>query len=81
MLFIFQNWRVKKFQITGITDPILAARLISLGIYPGKTMRIIRKALFGGAYYIEIDGSHFALREDEMKQISKVEIVEGSNEQ
>jgi Fe2+ transport system protein FeoA len=67
---------VKKFQITGFKDPVLAARLITIGIYPGKTMSITRKALFGGAYYIEIEGSHYALREKEMDQIIKVELEE-----
>ncbi len=71
---------MKKFQITGFKDPILAARLISIGIYPGRTMRIIRKALFGGAYYIEIDGSHYALRESEMELITKIEIGEAIDE-
>ena len=71
---------MKKFQITGFKDPILAARLISIGIYPGRTMHIIRKALFGGAYYIEIDGSHYALRESEMELITKIEREGATNE-
>jgi Fe2+ transport system protein FeoA len=65
---------VKKFQITGFKDPVLAARLITIGIYPGRILKIIRKALFGGAYYIEIEGSHYALREKEMELIEMVEI-------
>jgi ferrous iron transport protein A len=65
---------LKYYQITGFKDDTLAARLISIGIYPGKKMRIIRKALFGGAYFIEIEGSHYALRENEMNLISKVEL-------
>jgi ferrous iron transport protein A len=71
---------VKSFQITGFKNPVLAARLISIGIYPGKKVTIIRKALFGGAYYIEIDGSHYALRESEMELITKVEIAPSTDE-
>lgn len=71
---------MKKFQITGFKDPILAARLITIGIYPGKTIKIIRKVMFGGAYYIEIEGSHYALREQEMEQITKVALEEGIDE-
>ncbi len=55
-----------KFIILGFKDPTLAARLIGLGIYPGKQLEIKRKALLGGAFYIEVDNSHFALREDEL---------------
>lgn len=60
---------------------MLAARLITIGIYPGKRIKIIRKALFGGAYYIDINGSHYAIREKEMDLITKVEIEEGIDEQ
>ena len=77
LLFRFYDHCVKKFRITGFKDPILAARLITIGIYPGKQMSIIRKGLFGGAYYIEIEGSHYALREHEMELIIKVELEEG----
>lgn len=36
--------------------------------------------MFGGAYYIEIDGSHYALRESEMELITKVEIAKAADE-
>ncbi|MBK6544261.1 MAG: ferrous iron transport protein A [Saprospiraceae bacterium] len=60
---------MQSFQIISFKDPVLAARLITLGIYPGKTLKIIRKAMFGGAYYIEVDQCHFALRENEIQQM------------
>lgn len=72
---------MKKFEITGFKDQYLAARLITIGIYPGKKCTIIRKALFGGAYFIEVDGSFYALREEEMDLIEKLEIEEQPNEQ
>lgn len=69
-----------KFLILGFKDPFLAARLIALGIYPGKELEIKRKALLGGAFYVEVDCCHFALREDELlglelKQIPDVRAI------
>lgn len=69
-----------KFLILGFKDPSLAARLIALGIYPGKELEIKRKALLGGAFYVEVDCCHFALREDELfglelKQLPHVENI------
>ncbi len=55
-----------KFLILGFKNPFLAARLIALGIYPGKELEIKRKALLGGAFYVEVDCCRFALREDEL---------------
>ncbi|HEX5624669.1 MAG TPA: FeoA family protein [Saprospiraceae bacterium] len=60
----------QEYRITGFKDPALAARLIAMGLYPGKILRVIRKAYFGGAYYIEMDDSRFALRESEWDQIN-----------
>lgn len=69
-----------KYLILGFKDPYLAARLISLGIYPGKELVIKRKALLGGAFYVEVDSCNFALREDEffgleLKQLPHVETI------
>ncbi len=57
------------YKIMGFTDLDLGARLISIGIYPGKIIEIKREAWMGGAYYVSVDGIHYALREQEMNKI------------
>lgn len=66
-----------KFLILGFKDPFLAARLIALGIYPGKELEIKRKALLGGAFYVEVDCCHFALREDELFGLELKQLTDG----
>ncbi|MBK9108453.1 MAG: ferrous iron transport protein A [Saprospiraceae bacterium] len=58
----------RSFIIKGIKDPVLAARIISLGLYPGRTLHVWRKSPWGGAFYVSVDRCHFALREDEFQE-------------
>ncbi len=57
------------YRIHSITDPVLAARLVSLGIYPGCTLTIIQESVLGGAYYLAIENGHYALREEELARL------------
>lgn len=57
------------YRITGFADLVLGARLISIGIYPGKIIEIKRMGWMGSAYYVCVDGSHYALREQEIRKI------------
>jgi Fe2+ transport system protein FeoA len=52
-------------EIIKINDPDLAVRFFTLGIYPGKFVEIIRRAPFGGAYFVQVDQSFFVLRPQE----------------
>lgn len=65
------------YQIIGVRDPQLEARLVSMGIYEGKWIKIHRKAPMGGAYYLEVDGCHYAFREDEVNALDLRELEKG----
>lgn len=56
-------------QAISITDPALACKLTAMGVLPGAVIEMIRKAPFGDAFYIKVDGVRLALRNDEAKQI------------
>jgi Fe2+ transport system protein FeoA len=57
------------YRIHSISDPVLAARLVSLGIYPGCTLTIIQESFLGGACYLAIENGHYALREEELAHL------------
>ncbi|MEP7196198.1 MAG: FeoA family protein [Saprospiraceae bacterium] len=56
-------------QIVKIKDPELAVRFFTLGIYPGKFIELIRKAPFGGAYFVQVDQTFFLLRKKEWEAL------------
>ena len=55
--------------IVRYNDEKVAGKLISMGMMPGSKILMIRKAPFGGGYYVRIDGVNLALRENEVKSI------------
>ena len=55
--------------IKEITDSKIAGRLLSMGVLPGEHLCVWRKALFGGAYYVQVGHQFLALRESELKHI------------
>ncbi len=59
----------EKAMIVRYSDEKVAGKLISMGMMPGSQFIIIRKAPFGGGYYVMIDGVNLALRENEVKSI------------
>lgn len=64
----------QQYKILSIKDPDLAARMISLGICPGKTLILQRQSPMGGAFYITIENCQFALRREEFAQLELLEI-------
>lgn len=40
-----------------------------MGILPGQTIRLIRKAPFGGGWYVQVGAYAFALRQPEAEAI------------
>jgi len=51
--------------IHSFLDDETACNLVSMGIIPGSEVRMMRKAPFGGACYIQSDTQQFALRNSE----------------
>ena len=52
-------------KIKGYTNERIAAKLISMGFLPGNQLQLIRKAPFGGAFYVKSGSYVIALREKE----------------
>ncbi len=51
--------------IHSFSDEETAYKFLSMGILPGSTVEMIRKAPFGGAFYIKADYQQFAIRNQE----------------
>ena len=64
------------YKILHIDDPVVAARLLVLGIYPGKTIELLRRAPLGGACYVRVDQAFYALRRQEWDSILKQAVQE-----
>ena len=50
-------------------DDALSCKLLTLGILPDAKIRLVRKAPFGGAYYLKLNGHNIAVRENEAASI------------
>ncbi|MGH1437817.1 MAG: FeoA family protein [Lewinella sp.] len=55
--------------IVGFTRQELAASLMAMGVLPGSKIRYVRRAPFGGAFYLAIDHHFLALRQTEFEAI------------
>lgn len=53
----------------GITDEEFAQKLTTMGLLPGSVIEMVRKAPFGGAFFVKVDGKNFALRNEEAASI------------
>lgn len=51
--------------IAGFSNDQLASKLIAMGILPGARLQLVRKAPFGGAYYVASGNFRVALRKSE----------------
>jgi ferrous iron transport protein A len=51
------------------TDDHIASKLLSMGLLPGKSVWLVRRAPFGGGFYIKVAERSFAVRADEAEAI------------
>jgi ferrous iron transport protein A len=51
------------------TDDLMASKLISMGVLPGKMLHLVRRVPFGGGLYVKIEGQNIALRLEEARNI------------
>ena len=59
----------EKGTIRHFTNDHIASKLLSMGVLPGKSIRLVRRLPFGGGIYIKIENQSIALREDEARSI------------
>ena len=55
--------------IHSFTDDQMACKLLSMGVLPGKSLRLVRRVPFGGGLYIKVDELNIAVRLEEAKNI------------
>jgi ferrous iron transport protein A len=60
------NAKIKKINIKGM----LGQRLIDLGLYPGLTINVVRRAPLGDPLEITAEGTPISLRKDEARYIA-----------
>jgi Fe2+ transport system protein FeoA len=56
-------------RITHFTDDHIAGKLMTMGVLPGSSLRVVRIALFNGGYYLKVDGMSIVVRSDEASNI------------
>jgi len=59
----------EKATIKNIESGVLAAKLTEMGLYPGKTIKVLFIAPFGGPIAIDVEGYILSLRMDEASKI------------
>ena len=47
----------------------VACKLMAMGLLPGSSVSLMRKAPFGGAYYIKAKNHYVALRKNEAENV------------
>lgn len=56
-------------KVSQFTDDRMASKMLSMGILPGKTLKLIRRAPFGGGLYIKVEDNNIAVRDIEAQNI------------
>lgn len=59
----------EKATIKNITEGALSAKLTEMGLYPGKIIKVLFIAPFGGPIAIDVEGYILSLRTDEASKI------------
>jgi ferrous iron transport protein A len=60
--------------IRQFTDDHMASKMLSMGILPGKALKLVRRIPFGGGLYIKVEDNNIAVRDIEAQNIL-IEIV------
>lgn len=55
--------------IREFTDDKMASKMLSMGILPGKILKLIRRAPFGGGLYLKVGDNNIAVRDTEAQNI------------
>jgi ferrous iron transport protein A len=56
--------------VTAVAPGEISAKLVEMGIYAGKKVRVVLKAPFGDPIAVDVEGYLLSLRLDEAKLIS-----------
>lgn len=59
----------KKGTIASFSDEQAGCQLMTMGILPGSSVEVVRKAPLGGAIYLKMENQQFAIRNKEAECI------------
>ncbi len=59
----------QKGVLKSIDDDVIATKLISMGMLPGKIIELVRRIPFGGGIYVKVEDMLMALRIVEAEHI------------
>jgi ferrous iron transport protein A len=51
--------------VSHFTDEEIGGKLMAMGILPGSRIELVRRAPFGGGWYVKVDNNFIALRKQE----------------
>jgi ferrous iron transport protein A len=67
---ILSNLKAGAFGIIRqFTDDKMASKMLSMGILPGKALKLVRRIPFGGGLYIKVEDNNIAVRHIEAQNI------------
>lgn len=55
--------------IAQIINETLSVRLLELGLFPGKSVKLLRKAPFGDPFYLKVANHYVSIRTEEARQV------------
>lgn len=56
-------------EVSHYTNDSIGGKLMSMGILPGSRVELVRRAPFGGGWYIKVDNLYLALRMEEASSV------------
>lgn len=59
----------QKGVVISYDDPLVAGRMMTMGVLPGKAIKLVRKSLMGECLYIQSEGLVMAIRRREGDKI------------
>ncbi len=65
----------KYYKVKRIADNTMSVKLVCMGIIPGKVISLIRRAPFGGAFYISCDDKRLGIAASELQRIELEEVT------
>ena len=59
----------KEGVVSHYTNDNIGGKLMAMGILPGSRVALVRRAPFGGGWYVKVDNLFIALRMDEASSV------------
>ena len=56
-------------KVAHFTNDLIGSKLMTMGVLPGSNLQILRKAPFGGSWYVKVGNFYLALRKAEAESI------------